>query len=893
MAAQQQRVFDLLNGLCDSYTHGKGDTARIFKFCAGILSRYDLHLNQTSFVFQREYRRDVSHGWVIQNMCSMLRIWCDKFIACMAKQGREKDAVLFAELHRRLSSQGVWHNTWAILHLLLVLADENTTSPAHSMTSLLLETPGLPSDITMATARSYDQRSVASKTFTSSGIGSQTSLSSGLQQSQQTESTLLATPLPNFASTPATQPHRPVKGAWLQPATHPVKPAQKETDYGDVSEADLVRDLLYVFQGIDGHIIRYDASSDHYLIDKKVSVSASIKELCHKLAELGWLFHKVKQYVEARSRDKAFGLVGQGFCAALSKEVAEYYRLIAVLEGQPVHSDVSPRSGALTLRRLVVWTYDPLDRLKLLATLISNCEGLKGGALVSTLYTFTQHGDPQVRRLVKQLLNQAYQPLNAMLNSWIFDGELHDHYHEFFVAGDPRVPRERLWQEEYSLHREMLPSFIPYRLAQKILLIGKSINFLRLRCHDRSQPGDQSLRNWFRTKHGDLKSFDDMIGPALHQTVDTVYRETSKLLLQILDSRYKFREHLHALRRYLLLGQGDFIRYLMDQLESELIKPATELFRHNLTGTLEASVRATNAQYDDADILQRLDVRILELSPGDSGWDVFSLDYHVDGPISTVFTQEVMLQYLRVFNFLWRAKRMEHCLTNMWRNQAAYYAVVEQIPELLPVFHQVHLLTSSMVHFIGQMQYYITFEVLECCWADLLQDIESAPDLDHLITTHSSFLRLITTRCLLDPKSQTLLTQLRAIFDIIVESQAKQSRMYTECLQEVELRQQYSSAGDTRTKQGSWGITGTEADAEYERRALFVRKSVASYRSQFTVLQRNYQDMVEEFISQLKVHVDQSLRFLSSRLDFNEHYKMLAEKKSSDKPFSKKKSSKK
>jgi len=66
---------------------------------------------------------------------------------------------------------------------------------------------------------------------------------------------------------------------------------------------------------------------------------------------------------------------------------------------------------------------------------------------------------------------------------------------------------------------------------------------------------------------GDLRSFDDMIGPALHQTVDTVYRETSKLLLQILDSRYKFRGHLHALRRYLLLGQGDFIRYLMDQLE--------------------------------------------------------------------------------------------------------------------------------------------------------------------------------------------------------------------------------------------------------------------------------------------------------------------------------------
>ena len=27
---------------------------------------------------------------------------------------------------------------------------------------------------------------------------------------------------------------------------------------------------------------------------------------------------------------------------------------------------------------------------------------------------------------------------------------------------------------------------------------------------------------------------------------------------------------------------------------------------------------------------------LFQVSPGDTGWDVFSLDYHVDGPISTV-----------------------------------------------------------------------------------------------------------------------------------------------------------------------------------------------------------------------------------------------------------------
>ena len=45
-----------------------------------------------------------------------------------------------------------------------------------------------------------------------------------------------------------------------------------------------------------------------------------------------------------------------------------------------------------------------------------------------------------------------------------------------------------------------------------------------------------------------------------------------------------------------------------------------------------------------------------------------------------------------------------------------------------------------------------------------------------------------------------MLTQLRAIFDIIVEFQAKQSHMYTECLQEVELRQQYNATGVAQTE---------------------------------------------------------------------------------------------
>ena len=48
----------------------------------------------------------------------------------------------------------------------------------------------------------------------------------------------------------------------------------------------------------------------------------------------------------------------------------------------------------------------------------------------------------------------------VVCRSWIFDGVLLDEASEFFVAMDPSVPDERLWQEKYSINHAMIPPFI-------------------------------------------------------------------------------------------------------------------------------------------------------------------------------------------------------------------------------------------------------------------------------------------------------------------------------------------------------------------------------------------------------------------------------------------------
>ncbi|KAL7983861.1 hypothetical protein Chor_000737, partial [Crotalus horridus] len=717
----------------------------------------------------------------------------------LVRQGREEHAAVFSELYRKLYSQV---SNFATLFAQALPRD------AHSTPYYYARPQSLPLN--------YQDRNVQPGSMGSSGISSigiyapngptptpptflpgqsyqRTGVGDCLRQQLGTRLAWTLT-----AGQPTLQ-NSTSKG--LSTAVSRNQPrSRREGDISgsvEITEAYLVRDILYVFQGIDGKIIKMFNSENCYKVDAK------------------------------------------SFCAALNQELKEYYRLLSVLHSQlQVEDDQGVNLGiesSLTLRRLLVWTYDPKIRLKTLAALVDHCHGRKGGELASAVHAYSKTGDPYMKSLVQHILGLVSHPILNFLYRWIYDGELEDTYHE-------------------------------------VLLIGKSINFLHQVCHDQSPSSKMiAVPRSAESSKDAVEMFTDLEN-AFQGKIDAAYFETSKYLLDVLNKKYNLLEHMQAMRRYLLLGQGDFIRHLMDLLKPELARPATTLYQHNLTGILETAVRATNAQFDNPEILKRLDVRLLEVSPGDTGWDVFSLDYHVDGPIATMFTRECMSHYLRVFNFLWRAKRMEYILTDIWKGHMCNAKLLKNMPELSGVLHQCHVLASEMVHFIHQMQYYITFEVLECSWDELWNKVQQAQDLDHIIAAHEVFLDTIISRCLLDTDSRMLLNQLRAVFDQILEFQNVQNAMYRAALEELQLRLQFEEKKKERELEGEWGVTASQQEEEMKRMKEF-EDSIPKMCSQLRLLTHFYQGIVQQFLVLLTTSSDESLRFLSFRLDFNEHYK--------------------
>jgi gamma-tubulin complex component 3 len=280
------------------------------------------------------------------------------------------------------------------------------------------------------------------------------------------------------------------------------------------------------------------------------------------------------------------------------------------------------------------------------------------------------------------------------------NGELNDSFSEFFVGMQTDSSlNKNIWRNSYYIRETMIPSFISFRLAKKILIIGKSINFM-LNYRQLVNPQEKlskinkkvisipksasdntdamkssTLKSVHRsnllTSQSNLwsKSVENYLSTTVNETNPTelkaallelrkegetklsniVERISSSIdakLLNLMVTEFYLLEHLSALKKFMLLGQGDFYVCLMDSIGLELNKQPNKLFRHNLTGILEGCLRASNAQYEPSYILNRVSVRLLDSNPGDTGWEIFTLDYIIDPPLNAVVYFLKFLMYL-------------------------------------------------------------------------------------------------------------------------------------------------------------------------------------------------------------------------------------------------------
>lgn len=814
-------------------------------------------------------------------------------------QTNPSQALRFSNLYTRLLSLPVLNQKWAILYLLYQLAD----SPDPSEPVPLSPLRQLRQPVYRESQRKQDKerQARASAPAREEDAFKDAFAPDGLRK------------LPPEQAKRGPEDERRVssQSAPKEPPREPRDVSLKSTLLADnpieiePSETALLRDLPFTLQGLSSTTLPF---SNENSLKLPPTLPSPLISLLHTLAEPSLLYRGLSTFVTS----PAGGLLGQSLRSAINNELRSYLSLVATLEAQIRRAlssldESAPRGGigraGVTLKRCVVWTREATMGLRLMSLIAEESKSKRGGQLVSLIHGFsTAHGDPVVAAFAERLLAHVTRPFYDILRRWIYDGELLDPFLEFFVkeqrAGDDDHRRDlkakglsSVWNSKYEVDDAMVPSIITADFAQKVFLIGKSLNFIRHSCGD-----SQWVEAYSKTSSKELRYGDTA---TLEAWIDEAYKTTMQRLMQLMSSKFHLFDHLQALKNYILLGQGDFIALLMESLAANLDRPAGAQYRHTLTAQLEHAIRGSNAQYDSPDVLRRLDARMLQLSHGDIGWDCFTLEYKVDAPVDVVVTEWGNRQYLKVFNFLWRIKRVEFALAQTWRRCMTGARGVLQTDDeaVLQTWKGTRGVLAEMVHFVGQLQYYILFEVIESSWTELQKNIRrDGCTLDDLITAHTKYLTAITQKGLLGARRKqhhveagdaedrnSYMVQLGELLRTMLAYRDSVDGLYSWSVSDFTRRQEADAADLLGGRRGGaaggvdspdpFSASSAAAGGDHQ-----VRSEMPAIRERLRQLGASFRTRLQILLGDLAYQPDVDMRFLGVAMNFNDVYQPVRRK---------------
>ena len=652
-----------------------------------------------------------------------------------------------------------------------------------------------------------------------------------------------------------------------------------------ITEKDIINDLIYVFEGINSKYISYDERKDAFILNKLMPWSEEIYNIVNSLSELGWLYKKIKSYLDLFKKGKETkSQFIQSFIYAVQKELDEYFKFISFCKKM---NNSNKRGNKLNLKKLFLWTLEPKEKLKWIATSCETTFNLKGAAILSQIYSLNNYLGQN--SYLKNILNEVSKPFLTFVTNWIKYGELEDPYKEFFVEIIDGISDDDIWNLKYQLIAKNVPNFMKREKIIKIFEVGKCIHFMRNYCNEKfnlsnlkdnlnnlTNDNNKNLSNTKENKieldslnncyefinylfdnSGTETVLDKSLLNLVNENIDLIHKLINEEIVKLIFNKFKFNSNLESINKYLLLGQGDMMQTLIESLFEELDKPANTILKHNLESCLENAIKASNSDIKDPENIKKLNVILLNASQGDIGWDIFCLEYNVQLPLKVIFSSKLLKDYLKIFLFFWKIKRIKYGQINhLWKKiKNINYNSNKNNTSIKKLIRTSIIFNQEIVHFITNLHNYFSLEVLETQFKKLKLDLSEVKDLDELIKKHKIFVENIKKQCLLDDDNKIIIIKISEIFDIILKFKKVFDVLYS-----------------------------FTYEFNYENNYNFARiKNIEEYVKQIDNLYSEYKNKIIEFIQILELLGKNNIKYLAMKLDYNYYYSLLEKEKNDEK----------
>ncbi|XP_061621034.1 gamma-tubulin complex component 4 isoform X3 [Phyllopteryx taeniolatus] len=429
-------------------------------------------------------------------------------------------------------------------------------------------------------------------------------------------------------------------------------------------------------------------------------------------------------------------------------------------------------------------------------TLLDLEQEIHGCRILEMVYKHSCGGLPPVRVALEKILAVCHGVMYKQLAAWMLHGLLLDQSEEFFVKQGPSAGGAVAYQEEdeddlglgglsgkqlrelqdlrlveeenmlapslqqFSLRAEMLPSYIPIRVAEKILFVGESVQMFENHNHSPSRAVSGSI----------LKHQEDAFAADLHRLkqqplfsladfenlIDRIRSSVAEHLWTLMVEESELLEQLKIIKDFYLLGRGELYQVFIDLAQHMLKTPPTAVTEHDVNVAFQQA--AHKVLLDDDNLLPLLHLTVdyqgkdnkemvgprdgttppQDISPREvppTGWAALGLIYKVQWPLHILFTPAVLEKYNVVFRYLLSVRRVQSQLQHCWALQMQRKHLKSSQTDAIK-----WRLRNHMAFLIDNLQYYLQVDVLESQFSQLLQQINSTRDFESIRLAHDHFL---------------------------------------------------------------------------------------------------------------------------------------------------------
>lgn len=412
-----------------------------------------------------------------------------------------------------------------------------------------------------------------------------------------------------------------------------------------IPEDDILKSVFYTLLGASSSMFPIESNK----IQIPNNIPNSTSGILHLIFEAGLLYIKLISKVE-QNRHIHVSPMKKALLTKLNDHLHSYTKYVNTLSHMP---------EIKTLKGLYNKLFTPILQLRVYEKILSNFESVRGDEYLTKFHSLNSHGNMLIRTITKELYNSLIIFYYDYMLKWLTLSKLESTFEEFFIeynSSQLYIP--------YKLNYKKIPDFIPENIAKKIFIIGTTCIYLTKYCNE-LQWANNFSQKFIQCFH----KLNPISGFSLFfETVQKQYTEIVNYTWDVLLNKQYFRETIHMLRDVLLMGKDDLISSIIHNAKDILNENSSSLNSYIYTRILSDAIQQSSLKnycnrHDNNALINRLDSRVLDLGQQLSGWDVFTLEYDIPPVLSIILNvnrQDGRKEYLRIFNFLWKFKRIDY-----------------------------------------------------------------------------------------------------------------------------------------------------------------------------------------------------------------------------------------